>query len=85
MADADNLKSHERTVRREDGGKFGSKDLQDRRADSFMTPMPGAEPALKSSPSTAEETKCKLAFEEVTALGEAICMCEITLCPDPAC
>ncbi len=61
--------SRERTVaRREDGGKAGSQDLQERRSETFMTPMPGDEapPAGKDSPAEGDEIpKCKLAFEEV--------------------
>ena len=59
--------SNERTARREDGGKVGSQELQMRRSDSFMTPMPGAEatPGAKGSPDGEEIPKCKLAFEEV--------------------
>ena len=61
--------STERTVaRREDGGKIGSQELQERRSDTFMTPMPGAEapPAAKDSPAEGEDIpQCKLVFEEV--------------------
>lgn len=58
--------SNERTARRDDGRKIGSQELQLRRSDSFMTPMPGAElPPAKGSPDGEEIPKCKLAFEEV--------------------
>lgn len=70
MADIDEGRtlSNERTARREDGGKVGSHELQMRRSDSFMTPMPGSEPP-QASPTNANEEipKCKLAFEEVRA------------------
>jgi hypothetical protein len=63
--------STERTARREDGGKIGSKELQMRRSDSFMTPIPDGDvravakdQAIKGSPDGEEIPKCKLAFEE---------------------
>ena len=66
--------STERTVaRREDGGKIGSQELQERRSDTFMTPMPGAEapPAAKDSPAEGEDIpQCKLVFEEVWSVAQ---------------
>ena len=76
--------SSERTVaRREDGGKAGSQELQERRSDTFMTPMPGDEapPAGKDSPAEGEEIpKCKLAFEEVVPPC-CVCVCVCVLHP----
>ena len=62
------LSTDRTVVRREDGGKIGSQELQERRSDTFMTPMPGTEapPAAKDSPAEGEDIpQCKLVFEEV--------------------
>ena len=62
--------SSERTARREDGTRMKtSEELQMRRSDSFMTPMPGGTEPPSGSPDGEEIPKCKLAFEEVSIAG----------------